>query len=173
MLALSVNICNYGKSYLERVNTKAAELVNEELRLAIYEKCSFKAVGLMEINVREPASRNLLKKSLNIYCQFINNHISDMQTMGNWCDTYENEQDYENSPENKWRQCLYKIVIAIVRILRFDFENQENVVEIELVIYFYELLKVPTLSLLFFIFNLNHHSYLILTFLCLRKIWKI
>ena len=41
-----------------------------------------------------------------------------------------------------WQEALYKIVINIVKILRLEFENNTNFVEIDLVIYFYELLLV-------------------------------
>jgi hypothetical protein len=42
----------------------------------------------------------------------------------------------------QWQQLLYKVIIGIIRILRTDFESNENQLEIELVIYFYELVKL-------------------------------
>jgi hypothetical protein len=42
----------------------------------------------------------------------------------------------------KWQQVLYKTIIEIVRVLRIDFENDEHRIDIELVIYFYEVLQV-------------------------------
>lgn len=41
-----------------------------------------------------------------------------------------------------WQESLYTIVINLVRILRIEFESNQHSVEIDLVIYFYELLLV-------------------------------
>ena len=63
-----------------------------------------------------------------------------------------NEND-ENSPLSlyeQWQQLLYKLIIGIIRILRCDFESNENQLEIDLVIYFYELVKVIFLYLIDF-----------------------
>lgn len=52
---------------------------------------------------------------------------------------------------NQWQESLYKIVISIVKILRMEFENNTTFVEIDLVIYFYELLLVRNICLILFI----------------------
>jgi hypothetical protein len=144
MLAITANICYYGKSEEEKRSIKSREFVQEDLRLDIYERCATRALTLMTSHIRDETCRNLLKKCLNTLCNFIDPHICDMKAKGCWTeeDADDEKADYENSYENKWRQCLYKIVIAIVRTLRLDFENENHNVEIELVIYFYELLKV-------------------------------
>ena len=54
------------------------------------------------------------------------------------------DQQDENATDEitAWQESLYKIVISIVRILRIEFEANNQHVEIDLVIYFYELLLV-------------------------------
>jgi hypothetical protein len=65
----------------------------------------------------------------------------------------EMDENDENSPLSlyeQWQQLLYKLIIGIIRILRCDFESNENQLEIDLVIYFYELVKVIYLYLIYF-----------------------
>lgn len=132
-MSIAVNICkNTNQNNLD----EEIPAVDEETRLKIHEDCSIKAIELMELNVRNTNCRNLLKKALNIYCEFINPHIMSL------VEKNKSFVEDEDSTEFKWKQLLYRIVISIVRILRGDFENPQNQVDIELVIYFYELLKV-------------------------------
>jgi len=61
--------------------------------------------------------------------------------------------DEDNGPLSlyeQWQQLLYKLIIGIIRILRSDFESNENQLEIELVIYFYELVKVTFFYFVFY-----------------------
>lgn len=137
-LAIAVNICGY-----KRVkDVDLDKVISEETKLIIHEQCSSRAIDLMEANVRNDSSRDLLKKALNIYCEFINPHLEDLTALNAKKCKNGSEFVNENSIVYKWRQLLYKIVISIVKILRTDFEDENHVVDIELVIYFYELLKV-------------------------------
>lgn len=147
MLTLAVNICNYGTGFgsqeIDMVTKQMGEIeVENEQKLKIYDKCSQKAISLMEKYVRNALCRSLLKKTLNIYCESITVNINELKKLEKVESNEPAAADNENSLEYKWRQSLYHIVISIVRILRQDFENQVNPVEIDLVIYFYELLKV-------------------------------
>ena len=65
-------------------------------------------------------------------------------------DVDENDENSPLSLYEQWQQLLYKLIIGIIRILRCDFESNENQLEIDLVIYFYELVKVIFLYLIDF-----------------------
>jgi hypothetical protein len=93
----------------------------------------------MEINIKNETCRNMLKKALNNYCQYVNEHLAEICK---YQDSLDSQEPDENSIESRWRRSTYKIVISIVRILRIEFETVNNVIDIELVIYFYELLQV-------------------------------
>ncbi|CAF0878633.1 unnamed protein product [Brachionus calyciflorus] len=141
-LAIAVNICNFKREKdleLERV-------ISEETKLIIHDQCSSRTIYLMELNVRNDSCRDLLKKALNIYCEYINPHVDELSLTHEML-SVDSENGYEDSIVFKWRQLLYKIVISIVKILRGDFEDENHVVDIELVIYFYELLKANLESL--------------------------
>lgn len=148
-LAISVNICSYNRNK----DVELKNLMNEEEIQHIFDKCASRAVYLMELNVRNELCRNLLKKALNIYCENITLHLNEIDTRYSIRDgivRYQNKEAiYEENIVFNWRQLLYKIVVSVVKVLRTDFEDENNEVDIELVIYFYELLKV------FFIFLTN------------------
>lgn len=141
-LAISVNICNYNRNK----DHELKNLMNEEEIQHIYDKCASRAVFLMELNVRNELCRNLLKKALNIYCEKITLHLNEIDSRYSIREgivKYQNKETiFEESIVFNWRQLLYKIVVSVVKILRTDFEDENNEVDIELVIYFYELLKV-------------------------------
>lgn len=139
MYSISKNLCDL-------INAKSdTSRVDEDFKLAIHEKCVNKTLELLEVNVRNDTNRNLLKQSLNNYCDYIRVHlieltgsdITELSAAMNLTDSIDNL-----TVDQKWQQCLYKIVIAIVRILRLEFDNAQNNVEIEFIIYFYELLLV-------------------------------
>jgi hypothetical protein len=111
--------------------------------------CSDKTLEMMEINIKNETCRNMLKKALNNYCQYVNEHLAVICKGKIIPDDQESD---ENSIECKWRRSTYKIVISIVRILRIEFEAVNNVIDIELVIYFYELLQVKYFDTLCFFF---------------------
>jgi len=139
MYTISNNICGYTHSHLTALENFS---VSEALRIQIHDKCSQQTLLQMERNVRHESSRNLLKKALNNYCRFITDHKKKLESEAN-------SQILENLDHvNSWQESLYKIVISIVKILRLEFENNTNSVEIDLVIYFYELLMV-TIILIF------------------------
>jgi hypothetical protein len=150
MYAISNNICGY-------THSKDPGLSNfqicEQLRINIHEKCAHQTLIQMERNVRVDASRNLLKKTLNNYCQYITDHKRDLESLV--CNSITNSQKDDPkfdldmlSEEDRlilvhigvWQESLYRIVINIVKTLRLEFERNNRSVEIDLVIYFYELL---------------------------------
>jgi hypothetical protein len=140
MFSLSKNLCelNNSKSELNQLD--------EDFKLSLHEKCGNKTLELLEINARNETNRNLLKKSLNNYCNYVRNHISELT--GDEDDASNRILDISQSDESeltiveKWKRWLYQIVIAIVRILRVEFDSENYQIEIELIIYFYELLLV-------------------------------
>lgn len=137
-----MNICGFGRDK----DPEIRNLMNEEEIQQIFDKCSSRAVYLMELNVRNDSCRDLLKKALNIYCENITMHLNEIDTRYSIRDGVVRYQYKETIHEENivfnWRQLLYKIVVSVVKILRTDFEDEHNEVDIELVIYFYELLKV-------------------------------
>jgi hypothetical protein len=160
MLCLTVNICHYGEGLGEK--TKDQSLLemcrNENEKIEVFMQATERAIQLFESHVRQPTCRDMIKRALNIYCECITRHIdssvaahqptndssvddsgldSEMTTI-----TTSSQANDESFAESMWPNCLYRVVISIVRILRLDFENQNNPVDIELVIYFYELLRV-------------------------------
>ena len=147
MFSISKNLC-------ELISAKSdSSRLDENFKLSIHEKCVNKTLELLEINVRNDANRNLLKRSLNNYCNFIRVHLieltgSDISELSASLDQAESTENL--TIDQKWQQCLYRIVIAIVRILRLEFDNAQNNVEIEFIIYFYELLLVRAELKIFF-----------------------
>lgn len=153
MYSISKNLCelNSSKSDLNQID--------EKFKLEIHEKCVLKTISLLETNVRNEKNRNLLKKSLNNYCNFIREHLIELTgcDIGVLSHQLEQNENLTNlTIEQKWQQCLYRIVIAIVKILRIEFDSDDHMVEIELIIYFYELLLVNLilflLSIYYFLF---------------------
>jgi hypothetical protein len=164
MFTISNNICCYTHPNFVDLDNFS---ISEALRLEIHEKCSQQTLFQMERNVRLEGSRNLLKKALNNYCRYITAHKKDLESA-----VYKNLKQSPNlkpaSSEiqllehvNAWQESLYKIVISIVKILRLEFENNTNSVEIDLVIYFYELLMVDNQAAfdIFFLFKLEIFSF--------------
>ena len=162
MYTISINLCNldHDKQDLTKVST-----IDEQFKLEIHDKCSQQTLILMEKNVRVEESRNLLKKALNNYCHYIITHKKCKFIHISYIFYFKITKDYvdlessiqSNTVElqkndilnteklndiNQWQESLYKIVISIVKILRMEFENNTTFVEIDLVIYFYELLLV-------------------------------
>lgn len=125
---------------------------DEQEKVDVFVQASQRTVDLLETHVRNETCRGMVKRALNIYCECIASHVTegdsgvDVSLPSSSADA-DADAGSPKPPasENKWANCLYRIVISIVRILRVDFENQDNPVEVELVIYFYELLKVTWL----------------------------
>ena len=82
---------------------------------------------------------HLLKKSINLYCDYVLKKSQFIEKQFILTDDVEDQ-------ENEWKELLYKIVISIIKILRCDFESNSSI-DIELVIYFYELLIVSFVNL--------------------------
>ena len=134
MHSIAHNICENE----EAVDLDSNFEISEELKLSIHDQCAYQTLVLMETNVRVDKSRRLLKKALNIYCQYITNHKKELEL------AFELNKDNADGKQRTielWQEALYKIVINIVKILRMEFENNSQV-EVDLVIYFYELLLV-------------------------------
>jgi hypothetical protein len=125
------------------------------LKLPLYESCSLRAIDVMSAYIRENEYRAPLKKALEIYCTFLARRLNELD----YDDETFNRADIDslaNMQADAWiyapsgklyigyklNQLLYQIVIAIVRVLRQEFEDYDNTVDIELVIYFYEIIKV-------------------------------
>jgi len=147
-------------------NTEQKTIEQEETKLSLFDYCSKKSIDFLELNARNESIRSVLKKSLNIYCEYINRHLETLtstsssstdsksgacgseiiskkeKTIESPSSSSISSVTNEESIEEKWKKCLYSIIVAIVRVLRLDFENPDNRVVVELVIYFYELLMV-------------------------------
>ena len=149
-MAISVNICNYLNNDNDHYDDIEHGLVDlygiyeeEDTRITLFESCIEKAVESLRKNIRCPLSRPLLKKAFNIYTEYLDNHLKGLKN--DPClvtDDKTIEESGISSQYDKWQQLLYKVIIGIIRILRADFESSENKLEIDLVIYFYELVKV-------------------------------
>ena len=158
---MSVNICECVSLNGETSNNEQKTSEQEEMKLCLFDNCSKKSIEFLELNARNESVRVILKKSLNIYCEFINRHLEtlnptskDLERNMNHGDPNKKEElastsssslssvANEDPIEEKWKKCLYSIIVAIVRVQRLDFENPDNRVDVELVIYFYELLLV-------------------------------
>lgn len=93
--------------------------------------CSKKTIELMEISIRNRYARNNLKRAIKLYCNYFELKSIEIEQMAGFLD----------DDLNEWKDLLYTIVISLIKILRCDFESNELVDE-ELVIYFYEILIV-------------------------------
>jgi hypothetical protein len=113
---------------------------SEHVQLDIISSFSMKTVELLEYNIRNEYARANLKKSINLYCKYAFKKASQL---------FEKQDSLKEDQVNEWKELLYRIVISIIKILRCDFESN-NVIEIELVIYFYELLIVGFFVIYFF-----------------------
>lgn len=182
MLCLTVNICHYGEGLGEK--TKDQSLLemcrNENEKIEVFMQATERAIQLFESHVRQPTCRDMIKRALNIYCECITRHIDSGAANNSSVDdsgldsemtttttSSEANDESDTFAESMWPNCLYRVVISIVRILRLDFENQNNPVDIELVIYFYELLRVAYHSPPPFIY------YIIRLFSIYRTIWTV
>lgn len=135
LLSIAVHICDVAG------DVKTAEIesgVNmglacDLIKMELYEKCSTRCIELMSQNMRDKECRVSLKKALEIYCTHLPARLSQMMET----------DDYElaDKLDGRMNQLLYHIVISIVRVLRAEFENHDESIEIELVIYFYEIIK--------------------------------
>ena len=141
MFAISNNLCGMGN--LAESNL---ESIDEEIYLDIFEKCIKKTLILFGASVRIDSSRNTLKTALNNYCHFIKKRLNDLNVER--IDEFIEEEN-DTSIGNRWKQSLHSIVVDVVRILREDFENEFNSVNIQLIIYFYEILLVITIEMTF------------------------
>lgn len=112
---------------------------SQMVSLEIMECCSMKSVEVLEYNIRNEYARANLKKSINLYCDYVLKKSQFIEKQFILRDDIEDQ-------ENEWKELLYKIVISIIKILRCDFESNSSI-DIELVIYFYELLIVSFVNL--------------------------
>ena len=150
-----MNICHYGPGFEQPAEPEAsassllAMCRDENEKIEIFTQASERTITLLESCVRNESCRGMLKRALNIYCECITQYVESIRPAESRSSPLLTDL-VSDAPEDKWSQCLYQIVIAIVRILRLDFENQDNTVEIELVIYFYEILAVCDFYLYFY-----------------------
>jgi hypothetical protein len=153
MLAIAVNICDHLKNeptFNQVDPSLKMKNIEEEERIPLFENCVKHSADLLESNIRNTTNRPLLKKSLNIYCQYLDEHIKELKikelgpeyVLTKNIFIEEEEEIDDGLLYGKWQQVLYKTIIEIVRVLRLDFENENHKIDIELVIYFYELLDV-------------------------------
>ena len=128
---------------IENKLEKSVDIYDEShTRIIMFENCIEKAIESLRMNIRCANSRPLLKQAFNIYTEYLDTHLkflkeSSLKNVDTNADEAEVVLVYD-----KWQQLLYKVIIGIIRILRTDFESNENKLEIDLVIYFYELVKV-------------------------------
>ena len=112
----------------------------------VFHRSIDKAIESLRNNIRCQETRPLHKQALDIYTNYLDNHLNKLKEECGSLMVIDNETgDEDNGPLSlyeQWQQLLYKLIIGIIRILRSDFESNENQLEIELVIYFYELVKV-------------------------------
>jgi hypothetical protein len=131
----------------------AEEMRIDLMKFELYDVCSGKAIDVMSKNIRDGACRMPIKRALEIYCDYLARRTREL---GYDDDLYHaavgDQEEGRLSPDDpdtmhlyvgsKLNHLLYQIVISIVRVLRKEFENYDNQVDIELVIYFYEIIKV-------------------------------
>jgi hypothetical protein len=117
---------------------------SQNVSFEILSSCSMKTVEMLEHNIRNNYARVNLKNSINLYCDYVQRKSQ----------LIEKQYLKDDNQENEWKELLYKIVISIIKILRCDFESN-NSIDIELVIYFYELLIVSFVLFFFFKFSLR------------------
>jgi hypothetical protein len=153
ILSISVNLCdtlNNETDHTSYIDTNLSSdrkvFVEDQAMLMIFHSCIDKAIESLRNNIRCQETRPLHKQALDIYMNFLDNNLNKLKeecgslmVIGN---ETRDEDNGQMSLYGQWQQLLYKLIIGIIRILRNDLESNENQLEIELVIYFYELVKV-------------------------------
>ena len=148
-----MNICNFADNlYSENGDrqemgigstNEEVNIFDDELKYELYEKCQAKATILMSENIRDNQCLMPAKKSLEIICKYLSKRIVELKFSEEVLE-FKIEAGIEQSPLDvigfKLNQLLYRIIIEIVRVLRFEFELYEEMADIELVIYFYEII---------------------------------
>jgi hypothetical protein len=128
--------------------------VEDQVKLLVFHRCIDKAIESLRNNIRCQETRPLHKQALDIYTNYLDTHLNKLREESGSLMVIDNETgDEDNGPLSlyeQWQQLLYKLIIGIIRILRSDFESNENQLEIELVIYFYELVKVTFFYFVFY-----------------------
>jgi hypothetical protein len=160
MLSMSINLCsNRNASTDEYENTESSDIemksMNEDLglyderKIEFFKKFSDRSVNLLNRMIRDSMCRNMIKKSLESYCKYLSQRLIDLNFREDEVKREEDQcsdnEDQELTIGFKINHLLYTNVISIVRVLRQEFENVDNMVEIELVIYFYEIIEVKAL----------------------------
>ena len=150
ILSISVNLCDtlnnetHHTCHIDNnLPSDRQVYVEDQTRILVFNNCIDKAIESLKNNIRCTESRPLHKQALDIFTNFLDNYLKKLREQcGSLVVINDSDENGPMSLYEQWQQLLYKLIIGIIRILRGDFESNENQLEIDLVIYFYELVKV-------------------------------